>query len=406
MDKKSKKLKETVNPKETSTTKVGQKQTKCVKFEVLDEFNSFKVNQLVDLYNEDKHKARVKYFNTPSEFYKNRLVYFEFECGNFEYAFFRVKCGISVTNKMYFRETKTSSIGYKNGKFYYNNINVYRNLTYTFLKQFSNNGVILNKLIEKYPWIRTLGENTWTQNLSFNTIKNNSLYTLTDIKKHYFKYPLPVINQLISSEFFKLNSYGNSGFTFIKDRLRYLENITSLTKEFLDNEYFSDTCNMAKILGRKVNCKWSEKRLINEHNQWSKEISNILLSSEKEQKLNVNKIFTQFSEYSGYRLLTTNLELLQEGMIMKHCVGTYINKVNDGHSGIYHIEGHTLELSYYGNDLYMVQFKGRFNAQSPKELTDEVTKKLSEFNKEHKKDDKNILNNVENAFESIFEGLF
>jgi len=38
MDKKSKKLKETVNPKETSTTKVGQKQTKCVKFEVLDEF--------------------------------------------------------------------------------------------------------------------------------------------------------------------------------------------------------------------------------------------------------------------------------------------------------------------------------------------------------------------------------
>jgi hypothetical protein len=393
MTKAEKKIKTLVDPDETKTIKHIESKNSLVKYEVISEVGAIDITKLIELYNEDKYMARVNYFNHPSKFEKTRVVYFEFPNGNFEFAKFRVKCCITKTNKMYFIESKISSVGYKNGKFYYTGRNLYRNLTYNYLYSFDGgNKNIVGKFIELFGYIRNLGEQTWTRDISFNTIKRNKLFSLNAIKKHYFKQPLPVIDILMP---FYTEKYGYSfNFKLIKENLSYLENITSLTNEFLDNPYFEDSCRMAKILGTKVNCKWSENRLFNEHNKWSKEISTILLKSEKEFDLNISDIYKKFSEFSGYTILKTNKELLAEGINMKHCVGTYIEKVNKGLCGIYHIDNHTLELGNNSNNgLIINQFKGKFNSNPPEELFNKVNKTLLKFNKTI---NKNLINNNNN----------
>jgi hypothetical protein len=385
MKKTEKKLKEAINPTETKSVTFVEKTNKLVKYDVISENNGNVINSLVELYNDDRYKARVKYFNSPSTYQKQRLVYFEFPNGNFEFARFNVKYGISKTNKMYFRETKVSSIGYKNGKLYWSNSNMYRHLTYQLLHQFSNDEKVINKFIEKFSWIRMFTEHSWITCISFNTVIRNKLYSLTDIKKHVFKLPLPVIDTIIESDFFKCNSFSNSNFKYINETLNNLENITSITPELLDDDNFIDTCRMAKILGRKINCKWSSNRLKNEHDAWSKEITNILLESEKEFDLKVSKVYQDFSKFSGYKLLKTNKELLYEGMVMKHCVGTYIDKVNNGYCGIFNIKNYTLELSNFNDELSISQFKGKYNISAPKELYDEVYYYVNQFNNKEKK---------------------
>jgi hypothetical protein len=393
MKKAEKKMKEVLNPNETKNINFVEKTNKLIKYVVISETNANVINSLVELYNEDRYKARVKYFNSPSTYTKQRLVYFKFPNGNFEFAKFNVKCGISKTNKMYFRETKMSSIGYKNGKLYYTNANMYRHLTYTLLKSFSNDVEVMSKFIKEFSWIRMFSEHSWITNISFNTVIKNKLYSLTDIKKHVFKLPLPVIDTIIDTDFFKQNYFINGGFKYFNEILNNLENITSITPELIDDNNFIDTCRMAKILGRKINCKWGSNRLKNEHDAWSKEITNILLECEKEFDLIIRKVYQDFSEFSGYKLLKTNKELLYEGMVMKHCVGTYIDRVNNGYCAIFSIKNHTLELKYFNNELSIVQFKGKFNLTAPKELYDEVIYHMERFNK-----DKEINCNNETLF--------
>ena len=125
-----------------------------------------------------------------------------------------------------------------------------------------------------------------------------------------------------------------------------------------------------------------------------------MLECELEYDLNIRPIYKAFAEYSGFKLLSTNKDMLAEGMIQNHCVGTYINKVEKGQCAIYHVDGYTLELSHitetfkvkesfeggipqYRNlekkVLKNVQFRGKYNADAPKELNDRVNRMLIDF---------------------------
>jgi hypothetical protein len=162
--------------------------------------------------------------------------------------------------------------------------------------------------------------------------------------------------------------------------------------EMIQHHLFQDACRMARILDKKVNCSWSLKRLTEEHDKWSREITFIVLSNEPVSDLIIKEVYREFAEYSGYRLLTTNIDMLGEGMIQNHCVGTYIHKVNRGQCAIYHIEGYTLEArfsTYWDekvrgftkeNVFHNGQFRGRKNESAPPELEARVNKKMEEFN--------------------------
>ena len=65
-----------------------------VKFTVLKEGSSSQVNQLFELYKQDRYKARVKYMNSPQGYSYRRLVIFEFGEKDFEITEFENTFGI------------------------------------------------------------------------------------------------------------------------------------------------------------------------------------------------------------------------------------------------------------------------------------------------------------------------
>ena len=91
-------------------------------------------------------------------------------------------------------------------------------------------------------------------------------------------------------------------------------------------------------------------------------------------------------------MLLTNIDVLGEGMLQNHCVGSYINRINEGKCAIFHIEGFTLEVSNSesvwlftntqksDDKLFYVQFRGHHNSSPPKHLEDAVNSKIKEFN--------------------------
>ena len=80
----------------------------------------------------------------------------------------------------------------------------------------------------------------------------------------------------------------------------------------------------------------------------------------------------EFEQRHLFKELTTKKDLMDEGVVMHHCVGGYGEPVKDGRCMIFHIgspfEDSTLEISARfardGNkELYIVQHKGKFNTE-------------------------------------------
>ncbi len=385
--------------------------SKVVRHEIFKESANLAIDKLIAVYKANPLNARVMFFNgngDDSQYEKHRLVLFEKENSNFEICYFRIKYGISVTNRMYHHEKKVLSICYSKGKFYYINktkgVNMIRPLTYNFLNTFVSqteyikNSKTLSYLKSKFQWIQLLSEHPMGANMNFNRIKTDKLFSYKDLSRHVFGVPNNIANIVLGSRWIK--SQNKPVFTLSKswkDMLKYLDNIQNLRQEMIDCHYFKDSCKMAKILGKKVNCNWGLKRLKDEHDLWADEISNIMLDCEPEMELNISPVYKRFAEFSGYNLLRTNKELLKEGMKQKHCVGTYINQVHSGTCGIYHINGYTLQLIYENSIIDTVdsctgktirthkkflkntQFRGYLNNQAPQELIDEVQAKLDNF---------------------------
>jgi hypothetical protein len=363
------------------------------------------VDKLYKAYALDKKKARVLFFNNRNNYSTTRVVFFKEKNGNFEIVHFVETLGISVTNKMYRRTKKIESVMHKGGKFYYiTRTKKVTQLTYSglraFVGQFSSwrnieDHAIIKGFIKKFSWIRFISEESLLHGIAFNSIIRYKLYSLNDALKHKFKAPIPVVKKI--KILFK--DYNNNDMMKIwKEMKQVLINVENLKPELFGSHLFIDTCKMARTLDKKVNCSWSLKRLKQEHDDWAKEITNTVLEFEVERELRVNKIFFQFAEITGYQILKTNKDLLREGMHQKHCVGTYIKKVDDGYSGIYHINGYTLELSFqkiigvynddirdYSRSMYqylsIVQFRGKFNKDAPSELYKEVNNNVLSFNK-------------------------
>lgn len=372
---------------------------------LVHESKSADVDKLYKVYAIDKKKARVLYFNNRGGYNVTRVVMFKQENGNFEIAHFVETLGISITNKMYTRKKKVESLIYKDNKFYYiTRTKKCTQLTYSglraFVGQFASwqdieSHALIKSFMKKFTWIRFISEEPWLHGMAFNSVVRYKLYNLNDALKHKFKVPVSVIKKL--KMIFK--DYNMIDILKIwKEMKQVLVNPENLKPEVLQSHLFIDTCKMARTLDRKVNCAWSLKRLTQEHDDWAKEITNTVLEFEETRDLKLNSIYMMFAEHSGYHLLSTNKDLLREGMMQKHCVGTYINKVDNGHAGIYHVQGYTLELNYHKisgvydtekNEwvkshypyLSNIQFRGKFNKNAPMELRNEVEEKILAFNK-------------------------
>jgi hypothetical protein len=406
-----------------------------VKYMLLNENEKRDVNELIRVYKEDPFKARVKFYNKGrGNFSFSRLVLFEFNKDEFEICQFKVTFGISITNRIYSSQKKITSICYKKGKFWYmNNQNksirplTYGNFIrfiqetenlYTWKKDdggFAEKSEVFKYFHKRFPWVLMLSESDISLGANMNVIKTQKLFGMKDLNRHVMKVPNNIAKIVMDSKFFENLKNQGQAIKRWHGIMKVLDNIESITPELLNDHLFADTCKMAQTLGRKINCCWGSKRLKEEHDKWSKEITRIILDCEVEYDLNIRPIYKAFAKFSGYQLLKTNKDMLAEGMLQHHCVGTYIDRVDKGQTAIFHVKGYTLQVqvldldwkthksrtervhplytpeSYYNKDLYEkidpshnralvnAQFRGKFNQSAPQELVDEVNQMMIDF---------------------------
>jgi len=385
------------------------KTNKDLKWTLLREVKNDKVDKLFTIYSEDKGRARIFYFLNKGRisFKSYRTVLFEDVNGDFRIMMMEKNHGISINGKMYIHEKLIDGVTYtKSGGFHYIDNTTGRKyikqLDYLTLNNFARhlvdysfeeemNGIkrpnlVMDYFMERFSWLRYIKDNGFW-GVKFNVIKRHKLYGLKSMLRHYYGCPYP------QAKF--IHEYtSNNGGNFIvvwKEMKKVLLNIESLNVDLFNHPLFSDSCRMARMVGKKVNCSWGVNRLKVEHDKWAKEITMVLLETEELRDLNIRMIYKEFAEYSGFELLTTNHALLEEGVRMNHCVGTYSNMVDDGTCAIYRVLDCTLQLTktkikdkdnnVIGSQLHIGQYMDIGNTKPSTISIDYVKEKVEDFNK-------------------------
>lgn len=370
-------------------------------WELLYEQDNQKINRLVELYKENPYHARIIFKQgSRHDFQRNRVVVFTFENGDINIVQFVHSFGISVNNKMHQSEKNQAAIIYKKetNKWYSKTRAGIKLLNYSLVNSFisncsSYNTTIETQIIKRYlfnmiSWVRNLEDDNHfiSHDVAFNTIISKKLYNVKAIYRHVFGVPYPIAEMMMDC-LRKAGNWSPQHFAKAwKEMKKVLINVENLNEEMFNNHLFMDACKMAASVGKKINCSWGINRLKEEHDSWAREISNVLLLNQKNSKMNIHHIYEDFAEYSGYELLKTNFDMVHDGLVMKHCVATYIDKVDSGQCGIYKVNGYTIELNFdYGKTnnrptLSVVQIKGYQNSKAPIELVEEISNKVSTFN--------------------------
>lgn len=369
---------------------------------LLEEKKSQQIDHLISVYKENPLKARILYHHgSIGSASTRRLVMYRHENSeDFEICDFEKKVGISTNNRLYEREKKIGVLVYKKRTgFYYlpnyfNKGKSIQQLTFSTLLEFINHWStsgkpilhpVIQDLMKKFTWIRFIGENPSLHDFAFNSFIKHKLFNLNDALKHYYKGPLPMIKIYLDWRSRGYHRLGKDMLKTWREMLRVLYNIENLRLEMLNSNLFLDALRMGKILNKRINCSWSLKRLKAEHDRWSNEITDVVIDAEPLLVLNLKQVYLDFGEFSGYRVLRTNKELMREGLVQHHCVGTYSSEVERGICAIYHVKGYTLELrdgvnSRKGKGLFINQLNGRFNELAPSELREEVQAIITQFN--------------------------
>jgi hypothetical protein len=354
---------------------------------LLEEYKNPKLDALFNVYAIDKDKAKIYYHLNEGHFATTRKVLFEYPNGDFKFVRITKTYGISSTNKMYSREKTVDSIMYKNGRFYrYDNTGkkpFIQSLNYNgihwFTNSFGHHDIIIDYITKRFGWIRYISEDPdpLTRTIIFDTVIKKKLFNKKAMYRHIYGCPYPIASFI--HEYTSNTRNPQKYLKVWKEIRKTLYNIENLKLEFFKHHIFQDTCRMARMVGEKVNCSWGIKRLTSEHDKWSKIITQVLLENEPLMDLKVHPIFVEFAEHSGYKLLTTNHELIAEGNQMNHCVGTYSKNVDTGYSGIYRAHDHTLELRRNGDEITISQYMGYSNVRANASLFEKVESALGTF---------------------------
>ena len=442
--------------------------------------NTEMIDKLMRVYRTNPHHAYVLNQSNAGTFHETRTLLFKYSEKHFEVVRFQKTFGMSKTHRIYSRNKKVFSIIYKENKLWYYQMgirggNTIKPLTIKKLKELFceignknffgikhsefisklSDTILYNFFDTKFFWFKTLMEYQFGDNLAINSIISKKLFGFDKLNRHIFQMNKAATTRLIESNIlYESNSKNifidnviDENIIIDKDRLsNNFYQWKKISKWFDDIEHFDfriirqhhvlffDTLRMAEKLNKKISGRWGFKKLTAMHDLWSVEIQNILLACEIERELKIVKVFEDFAKFSGYKLMKTNKDLLKEGMRQNHCVGTYIERVDNGECAIYDVNDYTLQLvvlefkehkvltNFLGDtkDSYLScynavlkssdeykkrlrstynitpcpehdelikngfwlhnnQFKGRFNKNAPEDLCKEVNKKLLEF---------------------------
>jgi hypothetical protein len=191
--------------------------------------------------------------------------------------------------------------------------------------------------------------------------------SLDTILKIVPKNDLNRVTQCLNSDWYKKTPLMHSDLGLL---LAYIMKI-SVNESWL----ISDWANDHKTLGKKISLKiTSINRIRDEHRKLSRKI---ILRGVNEIKIhkrfNTVKKLLKKAPFE-WEVIDNKNRLMDESMIMEHCVATYATKINSGMCCILHVkdeagEGYTLEIDPKFN---ILQFRGFRNKPAPAKLEQNV----------------------------------
>jgi len=364
---------------------------------LLREHKSNNILDLVEIYKQDKVKARIIYNERKDKLnFNNEFLYsFEYDNKDFRIVSFLERIFFTKKNVMYRRKSSPFIIIYKhkNKSFYLKRGNTFNVMKVGELLQYCcMHGELDRYLIGKFGWIRNLYDADDCRHLTLGTVMKHKLFNREKLIKHVYGANRKLANILSTAK----NKHGDIAFLW-KQYKHVLINTDSLTETFLiDNLHIlRDTLRYADMFGEKVNAKWGKKRLKEEHDRMYKRYIDIILEFEPIRELNIRQVYLDFQEFTNFHIMKSNHDLIEEGKKQHHCVGTYVNQVNSGSCAIFKIDEYTMDVRFEkrGNwddnlkrfqssphKLHLNQLRGHGNKPAPKELEEVVNEAIEAFN--------------------------
>jgi hypothetical protein len=364
---------------------------KAVITELLYEDTPDNITQLNKIYKEDRYHARVYYLNSSGDpsldgnFTQESLYRFEDKDGNMDLVLFQRKYGITKNNKRYISKKVQFRIRIRaSGVWVTSNYKIRAYMLHDAFGLRCNHKIqkkIEEIMFKKLAWFRYIKEEFPHMDKSLNYFINKGLYTKKDIIKDQYGFDWPLSKVLYDMDKENNTFYGYADYRKLQFYKDWIINENKFDKELITKNWgiFYDSLKVAKVIDKKINMRWGEARLKQEHIDMSMEMVNIIYRYD-ESELNNKKCYVEFAEYSGYKLMGTMKELAMEGITKRHCVASYKMDVNRQYCSIYGIGDYTLELGECNEGLYIKQFRGYENKLAPDVLRDAVNDKLGKFN--------------------------
>lgn len=225
-------------------------------------------------------------------------------------------------------------------------------------------------------------------------ITNQEDYLKAYIKTEKLNISFKLMKSLAAAELTKkeIRSFTDVG-TNHEDALKVCLKIHEAKLESYMNKAFNydfvnlimDTILLAQKLERKINFKWSFKRMQAEHDEMVDEVMRQTVESLSDNPTPLlEKIKKDFS-YPGFTIITNEKDLYKEGETLKHCIYTnYKERIINGNYFAFQVlidgERATLGLRRYTDKILYDQCYGYKNSPVSSKIDMETIKFINKFN--------------------------
>jgi len=227
----------------------------------------------------------------------------------------------------------------------------------------------------------------------FEKMVAGKLTNNTDVCKAYIKAMRLNCSPSLFLQLFQTGSISKQDFlrraAVAKDINHFIEHLL-LPNDNRSLLVYEDMVKEALILEKKIDYKWSSKRLTEEHKAWTEQIMQIEIDALEDV---VIPFVDKFSRYTpdGFKLLKTQKEVFYEGKTMKHCLYTaYWSSIKNNSYIAYHItsgdEEVTLGINIYDDKLRYNQCYSRFNGPVSSKMHVIVTNFVEQLNEQVERD--------------------
>jgi hypothetical protein len=324
---------------------------------------------------------------------------------------------VSYYNNLQGRNFTEASITRKNGCIYYaaNTFKVVKSTKSSYyvrrttkdgftINQKGKVSVWFNKSIFQVPHImqlfKHLNFNWFSEKLYpfvtktiFEKMVAGKITNNTDIAKAYIKAMRINCSPALFLQLFENTSISKQEFlrqaSVAKDVNHLIEYLLS-PNDTRSRLVIEDMIKEAQMLERKIDYKWSSKRLTEEHKAWTEQIMQVEIDSLDNESIPGVERFERYTP-DEFKLLKTQKDVFYEGKTMKHCVYTaYWTSIKNNTYIAYHVtngdEEATLGVNVYSDKVVYNQCYSRYNGSISSKLQTKVKSFVEELNEQVQRD--------------------